>query len=841
VKLLIDAQPLQSPRSCQRGIGRYGFGLVRALTEHARDWRIELVENASLPPISLAGFPVRHIEPPLGPEVHHRCCNELFYGDWLCGQRPDAVLFLNHFDDGLLTPRFVGDRPRLISLCFDLIPLLFARHYLRTARTVDSYGRGFRALLASDRVLTISQAVQDDLLRLVPHLQGRAGVIGGAVDSIFAPPSPHDRARLRDRLARRFGLSREYIFCVGGDDVRKNLPMAIRAFAGLPSSERAGLDLVIACSLAREQRQLLESTAGELSVHDSLKLTGAVSDTDLRALYGMCRLFFFPSLCEGLGLPVLEALRCGAPVICGNGSALAECAGPGAWLVDPTDVKDCTRGLLEALRQPRDLSLAKRLDHAGRFTWKTVAARAIRAIEGPLPVCSRPRRKRIAWVSPLPPASTGIADYTNEILPHLADRFEIDLVIDPSQPSPTDSLVQRHSILAPDDMARIHENAPYDAIIYQLGNSHHHLYQLALLGRFRGMVVLHDCFLGGLIQAAINAGCWPRSLARELELAAEPSLANALAVDEIRVAEIVEQVPLNASILARAGTILVHSRWALERIRPHFVGPIGRLALPVANPPLGPRLMERQRLGLSSDRVLIASLGTVGPSSRLASLISALGQLPRQLRARCDCWVVGPAGGLARAELERMAREASVADQVRFTGRIDLRDFAAFARAADCCVQLRWPSRGESSAALVRALLAAAPCIVSDSGPSAEIPEDCALKVRSPGNEVSDLVTGLARLLGDAALSHRLGIAAANFATVHHSPARIAEPYGDLIETAIVERSRDAWLEAACESLADVEPGRAQSLIEPWAHLRLAGQRSCSPLPPSGELPDGCL
>jgi hypothetical protein len=156
--------------------------------------------------------------------------------------------------------------------------------------------------------------------------------------------------------------------------------------------------LVITCGLPSQSAADLRASAAGLGAAGSLKITGYVSDAQLRALYRQCRVFFFPSLYEGLGLPVLEALACGAPVVTAANSSLPEFAGPASWTADPESPADMARALSEALAEPPDLRRAERIAFAGTFTWEDAAERACRAIERRRPRSDRHRR--VAWVVP---------------------------------------------------------------------------------------------------------------------------------------------------------------------------------------------------------------------------------------------------------------------------------------------------------------------------------------------------------------------------------------------------------------------------------------------------------
>src|SRR5262249_12558910 len=149
-----------------------------------------------------------------------------------------------------------------------------------------------------------------DLHRLVPGNKPEIVVIRGAADPFFVA-SANELGHPANRSAlERFDLDRAFLLCVGGGDFRKNLTGAIRAYATLPEELRGQHLLVIAGRLTSAQTSELENFA-EQSAVGNVKLIGHVTDDELRALYGSCRAVLFPSMHEGLGLPVLEALASG--------------------------------------------------------------------------------------------------------------------------------------------------------------------------------------------------------------------------------------------------------------------------------------------------------------------------------------------------------------------------------------------------------------------------------------------------------------------------------------------------------------------------------------------------
>jgi glycosyltransferase involved in cell wall biosynthesis len=179
---------------------------------------------------------------------------------------------------------------------------------------------------------------------------------------------------------------------------------------------------------------------------------------------------------------------------------------------------------------------------------------------------------------------------------------------------------------------------------------------------------------------------------------------------------------------------------------------------------------------------------------------------------------------MLRRELMELAQSLGLADQITFTGRVAAEDFSAYAHAADLCVQLRHPTRGESSAALLQALAAGAPCLVSASGPAEDIPAEVALRIRPGQFEVNDLVAAFVRLFQDGEERRRLGEASVAYARETHSLPIVVPKYEEAIERAIAERRHFAWLETACQalSLANSPPDH---LIDQWAVLRALGTK----------------
>ncbi|MGB9634803.1 MAG: glycosyltransferase family 4 protein, partial [Chloroflexaceae bacterium] len=170
----------------------------------------------------------------------------------------------------------------------------------------------------------------------------------------------------------RLGLPANFVLFVGTLEPRKNLPRLVRAFARLADSD---LHLVIAGRRGWLYEETF-ATVERLGLQNRVHFLDFVADADLPALYNLARAFVYPSLYEGFGLPVLEALACGAPVVTSGVSSLIEVAGEAAVLVDPLDEAAIAGGITRALRD------AARLRGAGpaqaqRFRWETAAQRLL--------------------------------------------------------------------------------------------------------------------------------------------------------------------------------------------------------------------------------------------------------------------------------------------------------------------------------------------------------------------------------------------------------------------------------------------------------------------------------
>ena len=231
----------------------------------------------------------------------------------------------------------------------------------------------FLLRLAADRaegILVDSNATKGDLVRLLRRARRPIEVAPLGVDERFQPPSPDLVMQYRQRIS----LHQPYLLYLGMNKPHKNLVKLVQAWSFLSKSGRRGSILVIAGEQDPRYPQVRQ-TVERLGLGQCVRFLGPVSDADLPTLYGAAECFVFPSLYEGFGLPVLEAMACGAPIACSDVSSLPEIVGDVAVTFDPRSVPDIARALSQLLSDGRlQASLGKQgRVRAEAFTWRRTA------------------------------------------------------------------------------------------------------------------------------------------------------------------------------------------------------------------------------------------------------------------------------------------------------------------------------------------------------------------------------------------------------------------------------------------------------------------------------------
>jgi glycosyltransferase involved in cell wall biosynthesis len=407
VRIVIDMQGAQS-ESRFRGIGRYTLSFVQAVARNRGEHELILALNGAFPE-SIASIRAA-IDGFLSPEsirvwnVPAPVCAIQAENDsrvWVAERmreafleslEPDIIhissLFEGYGDDAITS---IGefDRTTPVSVVlYDLIPLLNPATYLdRNPRFAEYYRKKIAYLNRASCYLAISAFSRNEGIAALSLPPDCVTNIAAAVDPEFRPLKPDVTAT--EALRAKFGIRASFVLYTGGCDTRKNLPGLIRAYAALPETLRTTHQLVLAGKMPEGNIEQLRAEARAAGLHEAeLVFTNYVSDAELLRLYNDCALFVFPSWHEGFGLPALEAMSCGAPVIAANTSSLPEVIGDVTGMFDPHDSAAMTAKLCDALSSPALREALRRhgLEQARHFSWDITARRALDAWENCLKV-----------------------------------------------------------------------------------------------------------------------------------------------------------------------------------------------------------------------------------------------------------------------------------------------------------------------------------------------------------------------------------------------------------------------------------------------------------------------
>ena len=362
MRIALDVSPLANDRA---GIGTYIAHLLTALVRVAPDHEYLFYTPHPLPEKDRTFFGSQ-------PNVRIVHSPAMLMGLRARWDRVDIFHGLNFKLRGW--GRF-GGVVTIYDLSRDRIPQpsrkLFGqrRSFLRTKRTA----------LRASRVVTISEHSAKDIVELYGVPRERIALVIPAVSLEFYPV--HDPT-IKHQVRARYGIRREgFVLSGGGAEPRKNIARLVEAFGRAPRL-RERLNLVVVGGMERGAEPIWEAVR-RARLEEAVIFPGHVPLEDLRVLYSSCTLFAFPSLYEGFGMPVLEAMACGAPVVSSNASSLPEVVGDAALLVNPLDVEGLTAAMTRVVE---DAGLRESLKRKGSlrikaFSWEQSARDQLRVYQ----------------------------------------------------------------------------------------------------------------------------------------------------------------------------------------------------------------------------------------------------------------------------------------------------------------------------------------------------------------------------------------------------------------------------------------------------------------------------
>jgi glycosyltransferase involved in cell wall biosynthesis/SAM-dependent methyltransferase len=401
---------------------------------------------------------------------------------------------------------------------------------------------------------------------------------------------------------------------------------------------------------------------------------------------------------------------------------------------------------------------------------------------------------RLAYFTPLPPSKSGIADYNSELLPYLAKGAEISVFVEEAGELRANRDRADFSVHSASEFDEIHARRPFDLRVYHLGNNPYHEYIYDRATRAPGLIVMHESCMHHLI-------AW-KTLGREDEDAYRDEMFYAYGrvgarVADMRAAAVSSEyqqflMPLNRRVVQGSLGVIVHNAYAVSNLE----GLNGDIPVEVIPHHLSPRAYEfdgmdkiecRRGLGIPEDAWVIASFGFVTQSKRIPAALSAfkrlLGRVPNAMFL-----VVGE--DHRKCSVAPLIEELGLRERARLTGYVSEDDFFRYLKAVDVVVNLRYPTAGETSGTLIRALGAGLPVVVTDFGQFAEFPNDVCLKVAATENEERELYLRLRALALRPTLRRHLSIRSAEWIRAECDINRCAARYLDFIGSVIEKTSK---------------------------------------------------
>lgn len=405
VRLILDFQACQSG-SRFRGIGRGSRSLMLAMGRHLVERGHEVVclvseafkgdlndlkadIQAQLTKDSLATFCIPSPCAAAWPEnAWRQMAARLLREHAIACLEPDfvhvpALLADGWGDDAVASVGLLGVHIPVSLTQHDLIPLVMEDIYMPPGPFRDYYLTKLEGVKQADLFLAISEYSRKEALEYLSVQDDRVVNISSAAEAEFWHPE-HDTSKINATLSK-LGLKPGFLlYAPGGFDYRKNLERLLEAYALLPGKVRAEHQLVIASQLDPGRREILNHSMVSFGLWPGeVLLTDYIPDLALKHLYCECFAYIFPSLHEGFGLPVLEAMSCGAPVIASNRTSIPEVVGLDEALFDPTSTQSMADKMMQVIQEKgfRDRLLEHARWQPKRFSWEHSSRLAVEAIE----------------------------------------------------------------------------------------------------------------------------------------------------------------------------------------------------------------------------------------------------------------------------------------------------------------------------------------------------------------------------------------------------------------------------------------------------------------------------
>jgi glycosyltransferase involved in cell wall biosynthesis len=400
-----------------------------------------------------------------------------------------------------------------------------------------------------------------------------------------------------------------------------------------------------------------------------------------------------------------------------------------------------------------------------------------RAESDPLP----DRRRRLAFVSPMPPERTGVATYNAKLLPPLSEYYDIDVVTDQANVD-IDNLPPTVQVRSTGWFVDRFDE--YDRVLYHMGNSMFHVDVASLVRDYPGTVVMHDVGLGDLVNWLDTQPQGRGQLYQRLIEGHGFGAARMLRHGTSR-GEIVRRFACSDDIVDEANGVIVHSAYAASLMPAHRTSIGSSLVVAALCREVEKntdRLAARRRLNIPAEAFVVSSFGFINHIKMLRELVLAWISSTLSNRPHQRLMLVGGGhGNRYHQDLDQLIRASPVASRIVMTGYVNETDMADYYAATDIAVQLRSESRGESSGAALDCLAYGLPLITNGCGALGEFPDDVAIRLPIDF-DTRLLAATLERLEADPVQRQKLSHHAIDYVIEQHAPRRVAQKYAGAIE-----------------------------------------------------------
>ncbi|MDF9832401.1 glycosyltransferase involved in cell wall biosynthesis [Ereboglobus sp. PH5-5] len=806
IRVCVDATACQTHSSRNRGIGNYTAGLLGAIAKlkgerddafivglqhpesvreiHATTKNLipsHRIKTVKVPQGNLFENPATSVVPHMQAATLARAYSKT---------APQVVHVSSYFETELhLPPPSLCPGLVKTAVIYDFIPYIFKERYLPGNEILGWYGSRVNALMQCDCLFAISECTRRDAINHLDLAPEKIVTIYGACGEQFSPGVLTEDERTR--ILHKYEITRPFMMYTGGFDWRKNIEGAMEAFAKLPHATRAVHCLVIVCKVLDSEKNKLRKLATRIGLSESdLIITGFVPDSDLLALYRTCKAFIFPSIYEGMGLPILEAASCGAPVIAANNSSLPEMMPVKDALFDAQNTDEISSKMNEVLTDAsfRETLRRQGLKHATTFTWERSAQRvidcwreAVSKKQTTTSITMPHPRPKLAFCTPLPPEQTGIATFSSQLIRYLAVHYEIEIFTTALQVDEP-WLIANHPIHQLQTLDAIGHK--FDLIMYQFGNSEFHAPMIDLLRRWPGIVELHDFFLSSLLLHK-----HPDLFRREL-LYSHGFAPYQQTASNDGIWRAVQAYPANSFIFEHALGVIVHSQHAVDLIAKFY--PEG-VAAPVsliphikrATPPQTETELHsvRNALNIKTEEFVICSFGHVAPTKNPGLIISAFATfIKMNPLAKARLVFAGELGSGSFANgIRAQIDSLRLNKHVTVTGYLTDEDYDRWVTACNFAVQLRTNSRGETSGAMLDCLSKGTPVVFNKHGSFCEYPDNVALALDEDVSQET-LAGAFSLLFQNPDLRARIGVQARQHIKENFDPKKLALNYYETMQ-----------------------------------------------------------